>query len=58
MADRIIQQADLDGITQNLGAIHGDLQVIDSNVDVRKKVKKILNNNHKLCKLFDNIFEA
>ena len=31
---------------------------IDSNVDVRKKVKKILNNNHKLCKLFDNIFEA
>ena len=38
MADRIIQQADLDGITQNLGAIHGDLQVIDSNVDV-------LNNN-------------
>ena len=31
---------------------------IDSNVDIRKKVKKILNNNHKLCKLFDNIFEA
>jgi hypothetical protein len=31
---------------------------IDSNIDVRKKVKKILNNNHKLCKLFDNIFEA
>ena len=30
---------------------------IDSNIDVRKKVKKILNNNHKLCKLFDNIFE-
>lgn len=31
---------------------------IDSNIDVRKKVKKILNNNHKLCKLFDNIFEV
>lgn len=31
---------------------------IDSNVDIRKKVKKILNNNHKLCKLFDDIFES
>ena len=31
---------------------------IDSNIDVRKKVKKITNNNHKLCKLFDNIFES
>ena len=31
---------------------------IDSNIDVRKKVKKIINNNHKLCKLFDNIFES
>ncbi len=31
---------------------------IDSNIDVRKKVKKILNNNHKLCKLFDTIFEV
>ena len=31
---------------------------IDSNIDVRKKVKKILNNNHKLCKLFDSIFEV
>ncbi len=31
---------------------------IDSNIDVRKKVKKILNNNQKLCKLFDNIFEV
>ena len=31
---------------------------IDSNIDVRKKVKKILNNNHKLCKLFDNIFKV
>ena len=30
---------------------------IDSNIDIKKKVKKILNNNHKLCKLFDNIFE-
>ena len=31
---------------------------IDSNIDIRKKVKKFLNNNHKLCKLFDNIFEV
>ena len=31
---------------------------INSNVDIRKKVKKILNNNHKLCKLFDNIFDS
>ena len=31
---------------------------IDSSIDVRKKVKKIINNNHKLCKLFDNIFEV
>ena len=31
---------------------------IDSNIDVRKKVKKILNNNQKLCKLFDSIFEV
>jgi hypothetical protein len=31
---------------------------IDSNIDVRKKVKKIINNNQKLCKLFDNIFES
>ena len=31
---------------------------IDSNIDVRKKVKKLLNNDHKLCKLFDNIFET
>ena len=30
---------------------------IDSNVDIKKKVNKILNNNHKLCKLFDDIFE-
>jgi len=31
---------------------------IDSNIDIRKRVKKFLNNNHKLCKLFDNIFEV
>ena len=30
---------------------------IDSNIDVRKKIKKILNNNHKLCKLVDTIFK-
>ena len=30
---------------------------IDSNIDIKKKIKKYLNNNHKLCKLFDNIFE-
>ena len=29
-----------------------------SNIDIRKRVKKFLNNNHKLCKLFDNIFEV
>ena len=31
---------------------------IDSNIDIRKKVKKYLNNNHKLCILFDKIFEV
>jgi hypothetical protein len=31
---------------------------IDSNVNIRKKVKKYLNNSHKLCILFDKIFEV
>ncbi len=53
MADRIIQQADLDGITQNLGAIHGDLQVIDSNVDVLNSNVQYVNDEvAKLAKEF------
>jgi hypothetical protein len=28
----------------------------NSNIDAEKKIKKIINNNHKLCKLFDDLF--
>ena len=31
---------------------------IDSNIDLKKKIKKYLNDDHKLNKLFDNIFES
>ena len=30
---------------------------VNSNIDLREKIKKIINNNHNLCKLFDDIFE-
>ena len=30
----------------------------DSNIDIKQKIKKIINNNNKLCKLFDDIFES
>ena len=32
MSDRVIEQADLRTIEHNLGAIHNDLQTLDSNV--------------------------
>ena len=32
MSDRIIQQANLDAISNNLSAIHGELERIDINV--------------------------
>lgn len=42
MAERIIEQADLRTIERNLGAIHEDLQVIDSGVDtVNSNVKVV-----------------
>ena len=28
----------------------------NSNIEAEKKIKKIINNNHKLCKLFDDLF--
>ena len=28
----------------------------NSNIDAEKKIKKIINNNHKLCQLFDDLF--
>ncbi len=39
MSDRIIQQANLDAISNNLSAIHGELERIDINVGTGKIIQ-------------------
>lgn len=53
MADRVIQQADLRTIENNLGAIHEDLRTIDSSVGtVNDNVKVVYNEVGALAKEF------
>ena len=53
MAERIIEQADLRTIENNLGAIHGDLKTIDSNVgEVNHNVKVVYDEIGNLAKEF------
>ena len=58
MAERVIEQADLRTIENNLGAIHSDLRAIDSNVgSVNNNVKVVYDEIGALAKEFHNFVD-